>query len=111
VLELQYRIKEEVQELRQHAENLETDSSNVNLRLEHVELEKRTLMEQYEELNDEKMNLEDEVDTGRLHTNSELQKELEEKLFAFEAIISEKEVENSRRMKDLEVYLQKGVIL
>jgi len=25
VLELQYRIKEEVQELRQHAENLETD--------------------------------------------------------------------------------------
>jgi hypothetical protein len=34
-----------------------------------MELEKITLLEQYENLNDEKINLEDEVDTGDLHTN------------------------------------------
>jgi chromosome segregation ATPase len=115
VLELEHRMKEKVQELQQHAENLETDLRNVNLQLEHVELEKRTLMEQYEKLNDEKMNLEDEVEKLNealgvyIQTNSELRKELEEKLFAFESTISEKEVarkELEERVQFLEAEIE-----
>jgi hypothetical protein len=50
-------MKEEVQGLRQHAENLETILRNVSLQLEHVELEIGNQMEQYERSNDEKIYL------------------------------------------------------
>jgi hypothetical protein len=55
-------------------------------------------VEQYEKLNDEKMNLEDEVESFNetlgdyIQINSKFKKEHEEKLFAFEATISRKEV-------------------
>lgn len=115
VNELEHRMKEKVQKMQQHAENLETDLRNVNVQLEHVELEKRTLMEQFEKLNDEKVNIEDEVDglnqtvEGYKQANSDLKKELQEKLFEFKATISEKEVlrkELEERLQFLETELQ-----
>lgn len=98
VTELEHRMKEKVHEARQHAENLETDLRNVNIQLEHVELEKRTLMEQYEKLNDERINLEDEIE--RLNqeveiykqTNTDLKEQVQEKLSVLENTISEKEL-------------------
>lgn len=98
VTELEHRMKEKVHEARQHAENLETDLRNVNIQLEHVELEKRTLMEQYEKLNDERLNLEDEIE--RLNQaveiykqeNMDLKEQVQEKLSVLENTISEKEM-------------------
>lgn len=115
VTELEHRMKEKVHEVRQHAENLETDLRNVNVQLEHAELEKRTLMEQYEKLNDERINLEDEIE--RLNqaaevykqTNAELKEQVQEKLSVLECTISEKEVarkELEERIQFLETELQ-----
>jgi len=98
VTELEHRMKEKVHEAQQHAENLETDLRNLNIQLEHVELEKRTLMEQYEKLNDERINLEDEIE--RLNqaveiykqTNTDLKEQVQEKLSVLENTVSEKEL-------------------
>lgn len=115
VNELEHRMKEKVQEMQRHAENLETDLRNVNIQLECVELEKKTVMEQYEKMNDEKINLEDEVEELNQtvivykQTNSDLKKELEEKLSAFKDKISEREVsrkELEERVQFLETELQ-----
>jgi len=98
VTELEHRMKEKVHEAQQHAENLETDLRNVNTQLEHVELEKRTLMEQYEKLNDERINLEDEIErlnqTVEIYkqTNDDLKEQVQEKLSVLENTISEKEL-------------------
>jgi len=98
VTELEHRMKEKVHEAQQHAENLETDLRNVNIQLEHVELEKRTLMEQYEKLNDERVNLEDEIEklnhTVEIYkqTNEDLKEQVQEKLSVLENTVSEKEL-------------------
>jgi chromosome segregation ATPase len=115
VTEHEHRMKDKVLEIRQHAENLETDLRNVSIQLEQAELEKRTLIERYEKLNDEKVRLDDEVE-GLSHilevhkqTISDLNEELQEKLYTFETVISEKEVsrkELEERVQMLEKELQ-----
>jgi chromosome segregation ATPase len=115
VTELEHRMKEKVQEKRQHAENLETDLRNVNIQLGQAELEKRALIEQYEKLNDEKGRLEDEVEglsnVLEVHkqTVSELREELQQKVHACESAVAEKErsrKELEERVEILETELQ-----
>jgi chromosome segregation ATPase len=115
VTELEHRMKEKVQDIWQHTENLETDLRNVNIQLEQAELEKRTLIERYETLNDEKVRLEDEVEgLGHIlevhkQTISDLKEELQEKLYALDTAILEKEMakkEREEQVKILETELQ-----
>jgi len=91
-------MKENLHEAQQYAENLETDLLNMNIQLEHVELEERTLMEQYEKLNDERINLEDKIEklnqTVEIYkqTNEYLKEQVQETLSILENKILEKEL-------------------